>query len=1589
LRTCFEIADGEPRARILSHSTIELCHLDFSDRDEQAREAAARQIAIDDAERPFDLATGPLVRVTLVGLGSHPKTRESRHQMTLTTHHLVSDGWSTGVLIREFATLYEAFRGERPSPLADLPIRYSDYAAWQREWLQGEVLERQLDYWRRALDGIPARLELPTDHPRPREQVHAGAACEFVVSTPTLERLRRIGRDHGATLFMVLMVAFQLLLSRYTGQKDFCIGTPIANRRRVEFEELVGMFVNTLVIRADLRGEPSFFELLERVRDTVLGAQEHQDLPFERLVEELRPDRDMSRNPLFQAMFALQNTRTYEPELSSLRIESATQETRKAKFDLTLIIAERDDNLIGEFEYPTSLFEPSTIRRMAENYSLLLEEIAIDPHRSVGELPMLGVTERRFLLEEWNGTAASFNDAALVHERFERQVSRSPDAIALVCEEARLTYHELNRRANRLAHYLRRNHDVGPDQIVALCVERSIEMVIGLLAVLKAGGAYLPLDPDLPNERLTTMILDARPSVVLTLERLVGKFEARPTAEGSEGVALGEASLIALDGNRSRLERLPDCNPAKSATSQNSAYLIYTSGSTGAPKAVIVPHRGVVNRLDWMQDRYGLSFDDVVLQKTPYFFDVSVWEFFWPLREGARLVIAPPGAHRAPEHLASIIAREGVTTVHFVPALMKAFLDVSKPAATTRLRLVICSGEALSACLRNSFYESQTAELHNLYGPTEASIDVTSFACAPTDSAVSVPIGLPIWNTQIHILDEAFRLAPIGAAGELFIGGVGLARGYLNRADLTAERFVPNPFGADGSRLYRSGDLGRYNADGNIEFLGRIDHQVKIRGFRIELGEIEATLMRMSGVREAVVVARRDAEGDSRLVAHVVPDPAQLPVLSRYLEMRDDPTYADLPIFESPDDTILFHKNKAETTFLYREIFEDESYVPEWLRIADGACVLDVGANIGMFSLFASGCAVGVRLLAFEPIPDVFRVLCANDRLHDLRAELFDCALGAVEGVASFDYFPNATLLSGAGAAEEALDTVKTFVARQADISEIDLDALAVERLTHKTVLCPVRTLSSIIRSRAIEHIDLLKIDVERAEIDVLLGIEPQDWSKIDQVIVEVHDIDERLSKTLGLLREQGFHVEERQSHSLLGTNLFNVFATRSARRSIERARPQQKVGSPDRWIASLRMALRSSLPDYMIPAAFVPLHRLPIGSNGKADRKALIERNPDERSASSFAGPRSVTERLIAREFSRVLGVESIGVNESFFDRGGHSLGAVKLADRIRGVICSNLPVAAIFQAPTVAELAQWISSRKDSALSSIVRLGKKETGRPMYCIHPAGGSVVRYQALAKSLEDVVPVFGVQSRGMLDANHCETSIDEMADHYVSLILQHQKEGPYFLLGWSMGGVIAVMMAAKIEARGEAVAFVGLLDTSLEVEAAHEENYTILDYVIEFAQSEGADPEILERSCIAERDDLAAVSKTLSDHDRFIYAALWGQDRGLWNNVSVELMEALYADRERSALLVRNVDLRAVEAPIHIWWTRRSIEANRGLPPVDWSRFSRAGAQISIVDCAHEEVVHDDAVLAQIRETLSSVGETAPGPSLESSSTIH
>ncbi len=884
LRTTFHVLDGQPLQAIPAEScanapnlNIPLCVLDLQQLPADERSAQVKHIVATEIERPFDLSSGPLLRVMLLVLS------QTEHILLLNMHHIICDDWSVAVLIRELGTLYAAFAQNRPSPLLELPLQYGDFAHWQREWLQDvgvngiSPLQTQLAYWREQLKDI-SMLHLPSDRVRSPIQSYQGAIEFLELPQKLTDALEALSQQEGVTLFMTLLAAFQTLLYRYTHQEDIAVGSPIANRNRSEIEGLIGFFVNSLVLRTHLSGNPTFRELLSRVREVTLGAYSHQDLPFEKLVEELHPERNLSHHPLFQVMFGFQNAPMSALELPGLVPSFMNIDFKKTRFDLELHLWkcsedfrslwgdkwEYSQGLRGVMVYNTDLFEQTTITRMLGHFKTLLSGIVANPEQRIANLPLLSEKELHQVLVEWNNTQADYPQDKCIHELFEKQVEQHPDDLAIIFGNKQITYQELNTRSNKLAHLLQKL-GVCSEVLVGICISQSIEMIVGLLGILKAGGAYVPLDPSYPQERLKFMLSDAQVSVLLAQENLLKHFEDFSNP------------IICIDKDWKIITQESEENPKSDLTSNNLAYVIYTSGSTGKPKGVAVTHKAV-NRLVYNTNYIKLEPTDKIAQASNTSFDAVTFEIWGALLNGTQLVVISKDITLSPHEFALQIRQKNINVLFLTTALFQQIArDV--PHAFSSLRYLLFGGESVNTrWVKKVLKNGSPKHLIHVYGPTEnTTFSSYYYVKKLPETATSIPIGLPIANTQMYLLDAHLQPVPVGVVGELYIGGDGLAQEYLNRPELTAERFIPNPFEkAESSRLYRTGDLAVYRPDGNIEFLGRIDNQVKIRGFRIELGEIEAVLNQHPAVRETVIIASEDIPDDKHLVAYIVPNQEQI-----------------------------------------------------------------------------------------------------------------------------------------------------------------------------------------------------------------------------------------------------------------------------------------------------------------------------------------------------------------------------------------------------------------------------------------------------------------------------------------------------------------------------------------------------------------------------------------------------------------------------------------------------------------------------------------------------------------------------------------
>ncbi|MDS0137100.1 MULTISPECIES: amino acid adenylation domain-containing protein [unclassified Amycolatopsis] len=1405
LRTVFPVADGVPYQEILPEGTIGLAVRGVSDVDSEVT-ALVRGV--------FDLGAGVPVRAELLTDGPR------RHVLVLVVHHIAADGWSLSPLWRDIAVAYRARRhGEAPQ-WTPLPVQYADYTLWQRDLLAVEE-EAQLAYWRETLEGLPERIALPLDRPHPPVSAYRGGFFTFTWDAGLQAALTDLARACGASPFMVVHAGLTALLSRLGAGTDIPIGTPIAGRTDPALDDLVGFFVNTLVLRVDTGGDPTFRDLVARVRDRGLDAYAHQDVPFERLVEALNPARSLAHHPLFQTMLAWQNTPGTGVELPGLTVTERPVGTGTAKFDLWFSFTERPDGLHGQAEFNAEVFDRATVTGLLDRLETLLRQVAAAPDRRLGSLDVLTAAERDGLEPTWSGAVADV-PAVTVPELFAAQVARTPDHSALVFEDEELTYAELDAVSTRLARVLAAR-GAGPERVVALALPRSTHLVTAILAVLKTGAAYLPLDPGYPADRLAFMLEDADPALVLAV--------AETAVEGA----------LLLD-DPDTLAGVPAEPLEVAIRPENPAYVIYTSGSTGRPKGVVVPHAGIVNRLLWMQDEYGLTAEDRVLQKTPSSFDVSVWEFLWPLLTGATEVLARPDGHKDPAYLARLIRDRGVTTVHFVPSMLQVFLQEPAAGECTSLRRVLCSGEALPPDAVAQFGQVLDAELHNLYGPTEASVDVTAWRTSVEDT--SVPIGRPVWNTRTYVLDAALRPVPPGTPGELYLAGVQLARGYLGRAGLTAERFVADPFGAPGTRMYRTGDLARFRPDGVLEFLGRGDEQIKIRGFRVEPGEIAATLSAHDDVAHAVVVAREDRPGDVRLVGYVVPADnsgsaeEETEQVGEWRELYDSMYSGDRDEFAGWNSSYTGEPIPRE------EMREWRDAIAGRIRSLRPKRVLEIGVGSGLLlTELAPDCETywGTDFSA-EVIASLGERVAADPALAG-RVELRTGDAADLGGLPSgfFDtivlnsviqYFPSGTYL---------LDVVRTalgllapggalFVGDVRDLRQARAFHTAVARarggdveqrlLREKELLVAPEFFAGldgvaadirVKRGRAVNELTQYRYDVvlrpgaaEPAPGETLTW--GTDVSTVAEVIarrgdgLRVEDVPNGRT-TDGVNPEDWFELGAVVTWSATGDGSVDVLFAGDAAGAF-RPGPEpilSYTGNPRRsrrstaLPADLRAFAAGRLPEHMVPSAIVVLDALPVTANGKLDRRALPA--PDVSAPVSDREPRTLLERQLCELFADVLGLPRVGPDDSFFALGGHSLLATRLIARVRTTVGAELEVRAVFETPTPAGLAGVLATAQGTARPPLVRASRPDlvplsgAQQRLWFLHHLEGPSATYNvplimrlegdldvaALRRALSDVVARHealrtrfpqrdGVPYQDILPAGDVELPVREVTD---------------------------------------------------------------------------------------------------------------------------------------------------------------------------------------------------------------------------------
>ncbi|MEZ4736217.1 MAG: amino acid adenylation domain-containing protein [Caldilineaceae bacterium] len=1266
---------------------------------------------------PFDLRQGPLLRVMIFARAAQ------EHVLLVSAPRIAVDDASLAQLLDEVGLLYAAAQAGEPLALSPVGITPAAYAHWQAEQ---SIAAASNQAGRALVADADMVLNLPIDYPRPALPGPCSAQQTFQIDPSVVLPLNQLAAAHTATLDALLLAAFQVLLQRYSGQTDLLIAATVTPRHQAAFRDLVGGFTLETVLPADLTGTDgtplSVAALLQQVEQRLqTAAMQVTTLPA----------------TLRQVAFAVHHLphAWHSGEAINwgpLTVTPLAQEQTPDTVELKIAFVEVAGALTGTIAYSPDLFAPATVARLVGHLQILLAGMVANPDQTVAQLPMLTTAERQQIVVDWNNTATDYPQDQCLHQLFEAQAARTPDAVAVLFAGGRnsaqdstfqsITYRELNARANQLARHLQAlgvGGPLGAETLVGICVERSLEMVVGLLGILKAGGAYVPLDPHFPAERITLMVEDSAAPVLLTQAHLRSQM---PTTT---------AQILCIDEAWPQIAEQCTDNllneGASAAHSSRLAYVIYTSGSTGRPKGVQIGQRALTNFLCSMQSCPGFTANDTLLSVTTLSFDIAGLELYLPLITGGKVVLVDQATTHDGNALAAAIVQSGATVMQATPATWRLLLTAGWQGLPT-LR-IFCGGEALPRTLADQLLRCGK-ELWNLYGPTETTIWST-FAPVVADEAITIGGGPlnTVANTQLYVLDAALQPLPIGVSGELHIGGDGVARGYLHRPELTAEKFIADPFAPAGSdaRLYKTGDLVRWRLDEQgqprIEYVGRIDHQVKIRGFRIEQGEIETVLRQHPAVQEAVV-AVHEVNGDKQLVAYLTPSDANAYPVRQLLRWEREGRLADLIYGEMPNRMTVFYHNRSELEFLYREILAEESYLHHGITLPPGSCIFDVGANIGMFSLFAHQQCQDATIYSFEPIPPIFKLLRLNTELYGVNAKIFNCGLASASGTASFTYYPQVSVAStrfGDIAEEQAM--IKSYLRNQTseELSSDALDDLLTMRLQGEQITCQFKTLSEVIAEQGITQIDLLKVDTEKSEYDILLGIAEEDWPKIKQIVLEVHEV--QLADIRRLLEEHGFHCETEIVIMLEATGLYNLYAIHHSVRKPDQlngngthpssppsARRVRPISSPLHLTQDVQAQLRQKLPDYMVPSAIVLLDALPLTPNGKVDKKALPKPQAVvEQRLTAIVQPESPAEATLAQIWREILNRAQVSVHDKFMELGGHSLQAMQVVARINQAFSGNFSVTDFFKYPTIRDLADHLTQNGTDTTRSDLDQGQE----------------------------------------------------------------------------------------------------------------------------------------------------------------------------------------------------------------------------------------------------------------------------------------
>ncbi len=1301
LRTVFKVIDGEPRQRVLPPDVpfrvpcVDLGHL--ADGISLARESVKR-----DADTLFDLENGPLLRAKLIRVDDHA------HVLFLGMHHIIADGWSMDVLFKEIASSYNAILTGEPLTLDPLAVQYKDFTVWQNKQLSDDHFSAHRQYWLDTFRGDIPVLPLTTDRPRPARQTYHGDKVSIDLEPALCDQLKAMGVERSASLFMLLLASVKTFLLRYTGQEDIVVGTVTAGRSHVGLNNQIGYYLNTLPLRTRLSGRDTFLDAVGKVRKATLDAFNHEGYPFDKLVRELALDRDPGRFPLFDVLVALQNAPDASASYPMHNVQVSAFDfgaTQHSKFDLSFIFSEQGPAVTCAVEYNTDLFDPNRIERLARHYLQFLRAVLASPEAAVAALAYTTGTERRQLVQQFCGGEAVAVPNSFI-ETFEQRVAAHPQRAAIRYQDRSISYEALNAAANKVANHFRQQYGIRPDDLVGVMVERSPELIIALLAILKCRAAFVALETAFPRKRMEYMLSDTGIGLLVT------------GSDNLFNLDFFQGNLFCIDLELPQLASSAE-NPAADQTENPLAYVLYTSGTTGTPKGVQIGAASLMNYLQWANKRYLGDLDKAVFAVfSPVTFDLTLTSIFAPLAGGHTLRIFP---HHLPvnEVLSEVFGHgSDVAVVKLTPSHLDLLNLLDLPE--TDVKNVIVGGEALlDRHVQTLRKLNPSVKIFNEYGPTE-----TTIGCTVAEVLGQIHIGRPIDNTNIYILDADLQLAAVGVPGEICIGGAAVGEGYLNRAELTQQKFIAYA-GEDGrtDRLYRSGDMGYWTPGGDIRLMGRKDAQVKVRGFRIETAEVERVLVNHPAVALAHVYVTKDATREPRLSAAIHPTDDQAFTLNRLLHLRKHNPKAADKLYQLPNGMVVCHNNKNETDLVYFEIFEDLTYLKYGIEINAGDVVVDVGANIGLFSLFVGNHFPGTKIYSFEPVAPVYEVLKVNLSLYDIQATPFNAGMGDKREKVTFQYYPNNTVLSGRfGSADEKVN-VKKYVQNRAafdrlSISDDQIDALIEERVLSEEVECELTALSDFIREQSLTCIDLLKIDAEKSELNIIRGIREEDWRKIKQVLIEVHDIGDSISEIEFILRAQGFQVQRDQDDLLQGTDIYNLYASRKPLKDKHAVlTPAKAFNANGNWtlgdalINELKAFCKDYLPEYMIPSQFVLVDHIPLTANGKLDLKAIgAMETPQPPTVDEGYATWTHTQKVLAAIWTGIVGKQHVKLSDDFFKIGGHSLNSVQLIARIQHHFNKVLSVADVFKHSTLEQLSRIVEAKPASASNPITPIEEQE---------------------------------------------------------------------------------------------------------------------------------------------------------------------------------------------------------------------------------------------------------------------------------------